>query len=99
MNHHPSSALAPLTYAWLGLVVLTLISPLLAELLQGAVWLQLLVAAIIWLKGWLIAHQFIEIHLAHPFIRRVTLIFVAFTPLALLLTVFFGDQFARWATL
>ena len=99
MNHHPSSALAPLTYAWLGLVVLTLISPLLAEVLHGAVWLQLLVAAIIWFKGWLIARQFIEIHLAHPFIRRVTLIFVAFTPVALLLTVFFGDQFARWATL
>ena len=96
---HPSSAIAPLSTAWLGLVALTLISPCLGQWLHGAGWLQLLVAGIVWLKGWLIARQFIEIELTHPFIRRVMQGFILFTPVMLLLTVFLGNHFARWATL
>jgi hypothetical protein len=46
-----------------------------------------------------IARYFIESHLTHPFIRRVLRYFIAFTPVALALVVFFGGQFARWATL
>jgi O-antigen ligase len=102
MNHtaqRPSSALAPLTHAWLALVALSLISPFLGQWLHGAAWLQVVVAGIVWIKGWLIARQFIEIDLAHPFIRRVMRFFIAFAPVALLLTVFFGRQFAGWATL
>ena len=96
---HPSSAIAPLSTAWLVLVALTLISPCLGQWLHGAGWLQLLVAGIVWLKGWLNARQFIEIELTHPFIRRVMQGFILFTPVMLLLTVFLGNHFARWATL
>ena len=78
---------------------MSLISPFLGQWLHGAAWLQVLVAGIVWIKGWLIARQFIEIDLAHPFIRRVMRFFIAFAPVALLLTVFFGRQFAGWATL
>lgn len=95
----PSSAIAPLAATWLALVALTLASLFLGQWLHGLAALPLLVAAIVWLKGWLIARHFIETHLAHPFIRRVTQAFIAFTPFALLLTVFFGHQFVRWATL
>ena len=100
-NSHsaPSSALAPLAYAWLALVALTLLSLGLGHWFHGAAWLPLLVAVIIWLKGKLIARQFIESHIAHPFIARVLNAFIAFTPIALLLIAFFGTQFARWATL
>jgi hypothetical protein len=58
-----------------------------------------LVAAIVWIKGWLVARRFIEAEQAHPFIRNVLRGFIAFTPVALLLTAFFGHQFARWAVL
>ena len=96
---HPSTAIAPLGSAWLILVALTLISPFLGQWLHGVGWLQLLVAGIVWVKGWLIVRQFIEIELAHPFIRRVMQGFILFTPVMLLLTVFLGNHFARWATL
>lgn len=91
--------LVPLTYAWLGLVALTLASLNLGHWLHGTAWLQILVAAIIWLKGILVARRFIEIGEAHPFIRRVVLGFVAVAPLALVAIAYFGAQVARWATL
>lgn len=95
----PSGNLAPLTYAWLALVALTLVSPMLGDWLHGAAGLQLLVAAIVWLKGWLVTRRFIESDQAHPFIRRVLNGFILFTPLALILTALYGRQFAHWATL
>jgi len=98
-KHSPSAHLLPLTAAWLALVALTLISLGLGQWFHGAAWLPLLVAAIVWIKGTLVAHQFIESKLAHPFIARVLAGFIAFTPIALVLTAFFGGQFARWATL
>lgn len=88
-----------LTAAWLGLVALTLVGLGLGEWFRDAHWLPLLVAAIIWLKGALVARQFIESHLAHPFIARLLQAFIAVAPIALLLTAFFGDTLARWATL
>lgn len=88
-----------ITTAWLTLVALTLLSLGLGHWFHGAAWLPLLVAVIIWLKGKLIARQFIESHIAHPFIAQVLNAFIAFTPIALLLIAFFGTQFARWATL
>lgn len=92
-------ALAPLALAWLALVALTLVSLGLGHWLHGAAWLQILVAAIVWFKGHLVARHFIEADLATPFIRHLLRGFIAFTPLALVLTAFFGHQFARWATL
>lgn len=95
----PSTALAPLTWAWLALVILTLLSLQLGHWFHGATWLQLVVAGIVWIKGWLVARRFLESELLHPFLRRVLRGFIAFTPGALVFTAFFGPQFARWATL
>lgn len=92
-------SLAPLSYAWLGLVILTLFGLGLGQWLRGAAWQPLLVAAIVWLKSWLVCHYFIESQQAHSFITRVLRGFILFAPLALVLTAFFGHQFARWATL
>ena len=98
-NATPAAHLRPLTTAWLALVALTLFSLGIGQWFHGMVWLPLLVAAIVWIKGIVIARYFIESHLTHPFIRRVLRYFIAFTPVALVLVVFFGSQFARWATL
>ncbi|WP_374321561.1 hypothetical protein, partial [Brevundimonas sp.] len=88
-----------LTAAWLALVALTLVGLGLGEWFRDARWLPLLVAAIIWLKGALVARCFIESHVAHPFIARLLQGFIAVAPGALLLTAFFGDTLARWASL
>jgi len=88
-----------LTVAWLALVALTLVSLGLSEWFRDARWLPLLVAAIIWFKGALVARCFIESHVAHPFIARVLSVFVAMSPLALIATAFFGGTLARWASL
>ncbi|MGB7502323.1 MAG: hypothetical protein WBM25_07990 [Azonexus sp.] len=88
-----------LTLTWLALVALTLVSLGLGEWFRAAHWLPLLVAAIIWLKGAMVARYFIESHLAHPFIARLMRVFIAIAPVALVLTAFFGDTLARWASL
>ena len=79
--------------------MLTLFSLGLSEWARDADWLPLLVAAIIWIKGTLVAHQFIETRIAHPFIARVVAVFVAVSPIALIATAYFGGSLARWATL
>ncbi len=89
----------PLTATWLALVALTLSGLGLGEWFRAADWLPLLLAAIVWVKGTLVARQFIESHLAHPFIARLVQGFIAIAPGALILTAFFGDTLARWATL
>lgn len=93
------SGLTALTNVWLGLVALTLVSLGLGQWFHGKPWLQLLVAALVWLKGHVVARRFIEVESCHPFIRRVVNGFVAVTPLALLGLAYFGAQLARWATL
>lgn len=95
----PATSIAPLAAAWLLLVALNLFSLALGHWFHGATWLPLLVAAILWLKGTLVARRFIESGLATPFIRNLLRAFIAFTPIALVLTAFWGHQFARWATL
>ncbi|MDR2839404.1 MAG: hypothetical protein LBV49_12690 [Azonexus sp.] len=95
----PNTALRPLFLAWLALVALTLISLDLGANFHGAAWLQAAVAVIVWIKGTLVARHFIEANLAVPFIRNVLRVFIAITPIALVLTAFFGPAFARWATL
>lgn len=102
MNSKPQTVAAnlqPLIIAWLALVALTLISLALGQWFHGAAWLPLLVAAIVWIKSSLVTRRFLEAGQAHPFIARVLAGFIAFTPIALVLTAFFGTQFARWASL
>jgi hypothetical protein len=99
MTHFKNDHFFRLTVAWLALVVLTLASLGLSEWFRAAQWLPLLVAAIIWIKGALVARCFIESHVAHPFIARVLTVFIAVSPLALIATAFFGGTLARWATL
>ena len=94
-----SADLAAMTGAWVGLVILTVASLNLGQWFHGTAWLQFLVAAIIWIKGILVAKRFIEIEETHPFIRRVVLGFIAVTPLALVVLAYFGPHVARWATL
>jgi len=88
-----------LTVAWLALLSLTLASLGLGEWFREAGWLPAMVAAIMWIKGALVARCFIESHVAHPFIARVLSAFIAFAPLALLGTAYFGPQLARLSTL
>jgi hypothetical protein len=88
-----------LTVAWLALVALTLAGLGLNTWFREAPWLPLLVAAIIWIKGALVARSFIEAHVAHPVIARVLKVFIAIAPLALIATAFYGSTLARWATL
>ena len=88
-----------LTAGWLALVALTLASLGLSEWFRDARWLPLLVAAMIWIKGALVARCFIESHIAHPFVARVVKVFIALSPLALIATAFYGGTLARWASL
>ena len=89
-----SARLTPLVFAWLGLVLLTLLSLGLGEWLREVAWLPVLVAAIIWLKAWLVAYFFLEAKLCHTFVRRMIWAFIAFAPIALTLTDLFGRRFA-----
>lgn len=91
--------LAPLLVAWLGLVVLTLFSLGLGEWFATAAWTPVLVAAVIWTKAWLVARYFLEATECHVFIRRLIWTFIAFAPVALLLTDRFGRQFAAFVQL
>ena len=95
----PETRLKPLVWTWVALLALTGASLGLGEWLRGASWLPLLVAAIIWLKAWLVARHFLEVKLSRAFIRRVVWTFIAFAPVALVLTDRFGRQFAAWAQL
>ena len=99
IERKPVTSLRPLVLTWLALVALTLVSPQLGNGLGGQDTVQLIVAAIIWIKGHLVARHFIEAELAHPFLRNVLRFFIAFAPIAIVVTTFFGDRFARFATL
>lgn len=99
IERKPATSLRPLVLTWLALVGLTLLSPQLGNGVGGQEAVQLIVAAIIWIKGHLVARHFIEAELAHSFLRKVLRFFIAFAPIAIVLTTFFGDRFARFATL
>ena len=75
---------------WLGLLALSLTGLLLGEHFGHRPWMPLLVALIIWVKGSLVAHYFIESHTAHPFVAWLLRIFIAFVPLALVISAWFG---------
>lgn len=96
-SHH--AALRPLGGAWLVLLGLTALSLGLGVYWHGKGGLPLIVAGVLWLKGWLVVRYFLEVDSVHPFIRRVLLAFIAITPLCLAFTTLFAAQFARWASL
>jgi hypothetical protein len=95
----PSLSVSTLFGAWLALLGLTALGLVLGRWSGGASWLPLAVAALVWLKGWLVARHFIESNLAHPFIAWVLRVFIVCVPAALLVTTWFGPQLARWTTL
>lgn len=99
IERKPATSLRPLVLTWLALVGLTLLSPQLGNGVGGQEAVQLIVAAIIWIKGHLVARYFIEAELAHSFLRKVLRFFIAFAPIAIVLTTFFGASFARFASL
>lgn len=72
--------------AWLALLVLTAVSLLLGQKVGHASWMPFVVAAVIWLKGTVVARYFLESRSAHPFIAWLLRVFVAIAPVALLLT-------------
>lgn len=86
----PATALTPLTITWLALVALTLLSLYGGQWLHGAAWLQLLVAAIVWIKSRLVARNFIESDLAHPYIRNLLRGFIVVIPMVLIVSVFYA---------
>ena len=90
-----NTALAPLVMTWGGLVLLSLLSVGLGEWVGNAPWLPAMVGAIIWLKGWLVARHFLEARLCRTLIRRMIWTFVAFAPIALVITDIFGARLAR----
>ena len=98
-SREPGTSFATLTRVWLLLCALTLLSLGLGRSCHGAGWLPLLVAAIVWIKGTLVARHFIESGRVHPFLAWVLRGFIAFAPLALVATAFFGERLARWTTL
>ncbi|WP_420473494.1 hypothetical protein [Noviherbaspirillum sp. ST9] len=79
-----------LTLAWLGLLFLSA-AGLAAGLRAGhASWLPIIVAALIWLKGWLVTRYFLNAAEAHPYVTWLLRIFTAFAPAALVLTTTLG---------
>ena len=57
------------------------------------------VAALIWLKAWLVARAFLEAQHCHVFIRRLVFVFIAYAPVLLVLTDRYGGPFAAWVRL
>ena len=80
----------PPVFAWLALLALSFSGLILGELVGHARWMPLLVAAIIWAKGTMVARYFIESHQVHSYIAWVIRGFVAFVPVALVLTALLG---------
>ncbi|QDZ29309.1 hypothetical protein [Noviherbaspirillum sp. UKPF54] len=72
--------------AWLALLALTGISLVLGQKVGHASWMPVVVAAVIWVKGTVVARYFLESGSAHPFIAWLLRVFVAIAPAALLLT-------------
>lgn len=78
------------TWAWLALLALTAAGMLFGREFGHASWLPILVAGLIWLKGWVVARWFLQAGEAHPFVAWLVRIFIAFTPAALVLTSMLG---------
>jgi len=82
MRNH---TLNSLTLAWLALILLTLASVALGKGYTDAGWLPALMAVTIWAKSAIVANRFIEADRAHPFVRWLVRLFIALTPITLIL--------------
>lgn len=96
-NANPSFRI--LALAWLGLVLLTLVSLGLGQWFRGIASLPWWIAGLIWAKGAVVGMAFIGTRGCHPFIRRLIHGFILLPPAGLLLTAYFGPTLARWASL
>ncbi len=76
--------------AWLGLLTLSFTGLLVGEWFGHTPWMPLLVAAIIWVKGSLVARYFIESHTAHAYVTWLLRIFIAVVPIALVIIAILG---------
>ena len=88
-----------LHWAWLGLVALTLVGALAGEGAAQGWALKIIVTATILVKGWLVARHFLEVHQAHPLIRRLILGYIATMAGMVLVVGAFGPAIARWTAL
>lgn len=85
-SHAPHrSTLRLLLLAWLGLLLLTGVSVWIGREFHAQAGLQPLVAAVLWLKSWLVLRYFLEGRTIHVFFRRVLHAFIAITPICLVL--------------
>lgn len=75
-----------LTWAWLGLLLLTAVGLVTGQTSGHASWLPILVAPLIWMKGWVVARYFLNAGEAHPYVSWLVRVFTAFAPAALILT-------------
>lgn len=75
-----------LTSAWLGLLLLTTVGLAIGQTSGHASWLPILVALLIWMKGWVVARYFLTARDAHPYVSWLVRVFTAFAPAALILT-------------
>ena len=77
------SSLRQLFFAWIGLLLLTALSVWIGREFHAQDGLQPLVAAVLWLKSWLVLRFFLEGRSIHIFFRRVLHVFIAITPVCL----------------
>lgn len=82
----PALQKVTLASAWIGLLFLTLVGLLAGGLWEHTSGLPLFVAALIWIKGWMVGRYFLNIDDAHPYVAWLVRIFTVFAPVALLLT-------------
>jgi len=82
----PTAKQLPVVHAWAGLLALTGLGLVLGHMFGHAPWMPLVVAAVIWIKGTVVARYFLESDGAHPFIAWLLRLFIAFAPVALLVT-------------
>lgn len=75
-----------LTWAWVGLLGLTVFSLLLGQTMHGQTRLEWCVALLVWAKAWMVSEYYLEARTAHPFIRRVIRGFILFAPIGLVLS-------------
>ena len=79
-----------LTLTWIALVALAGVSLLLAHGSHAHAWLGWGVALVAWVKGRLVATQFLEVQHAGPVFRRIVAVFTALAPLGLMVMTFLG---------
>lgn len=75
------------TSAWLWLMAITVMTLALAIAERGLLpWVGWLVAALIWLKAWLVAVHYLEVAKAGKVFGGIVRVFIAIAPLALIAT-------------